>query len=253
MRNTREHGRRADEVAHLNLGDAGNPVNQGADLGESQVQFGLFDGSLVRLDSSLSRELGVGVIVQLALRNGVRLRLGNIPLHIQLSGAELRLGLGKLGFGLIQHGLKRTGINLKQHIALVNQGTFAIVLLNEVPRHLGLDLGVDVAVQRRDPFAVEGDVLLYNLGDLHHRRASGRRRLGVPAPSLASRGEKEDAEGDKSKVSSIQSRSPFLSIRESGRLLAAPAGSANSLPSNARQPIGVSDLAGAPNSRSEPL
>ena len=38
--------------------------------------------------------------------------------------------------------------------------TFLVVLANDVARHLGADVGVHVAIQRRHPLVVQGHVLL---------------------------------------------------------------------------------------------
>ncbi len=132
----------ADEIADLCGRDSGNPVHQRVDFGEAEIQFGgsnvrfgCLDRRLVRGNQRLILLLGLNVVIQLALRDGVNLRERRIALHIDLRQAELGLRLGELTFRLrelslrlFESGLERSRINLKENVALVYGRAFAVVL-----------------------------------------------------------------------------------------------------------------------------
>ena len=104
----------------------------------------------------------------------------SIALHVDLGEAELRLGLkhlslclGQLAFGLVERGLEGTRIDLEQDLALGHLGAFPIILFDQVAVGLGLDLRVDIAVERADPLIGDGHVGRLNL---NHRDGQGLRR-----------------------------------------------------------------------------
>jgi len=72
--------------------------------------------------------------------------------------------------------LKGTRIDLEQNLPFPDEGTFLVALLNEISTYLRLDLSVDIPIQRRDPFTVDRDVLLYDADnfDLCGRRRGSR-------------------------------------------------------------------------------
>ena len=75
------------------------------------------------------------------------LRSRDIAIHVQFGVRHLRLGLSQLSFRLIKHGLKGTGIDLKEELTLFDECTFVIILSNQVTAHLRLNLCIDVALE----------------------------------------------------------------------------------------------------------
>src|SRR5580658_7850651 len=151
--------------------------------------FGCFDcrgGGSVRLD----------VVVQLTLRNGVRFRKRSVPIDIHLSFGELCLSLRQLSVRLIKQCLEGARIDLEQHLPLADKRTFFVSLLNDVSRYLGLNLRVYVAVERRHPFADDGDVLLQNRGDFHFRTRNHGRGARFSAGRSRRQGRKQKNKDD---------------------------------------------------------
>jgi hypothetical protein len=56
LRNRGKHAGRPDQVPDLNGRDTSDAVNEGKDFRVAQIQRGLFDRSLIRLDGCLRRE-----------------------------------------------------------------------------------------------------------------------------------------------------------------------------------------------------
>src|SRR6478752_6588288 len=55
----------------------------------------------------------------------------------------------------------------------MDDGSFRIVLPQQVPRHLRLYLRIDIAIERGNAFRVERDILLDNRGYLNLRNRGG--------------------------------------------------------------------------------
>ncbi len=130
-------------------------------------------------DGLLLRERGVTIDIELrpAL---IRFRHGYLSLRLQLLSArllQLPLCLRQLSFRLIHDRLKRARIDLKEQLALLNEGTFFVRLLQKIARYLSLDIGVHQAVKSADPFAVNRDIPLLDFCNLHLRRRRGGRRV----------------------------------------------------------------------------
>jgi hypothetical protein len=109
------------------------------------------------------------VRIQLTLGNGVSFRFGNVTLDVQLGIGHLRLSLRQLSFGLIKHGLKGPGIDLKEELTLFDECAFAIVLANQVTAHLRLNLRVDVAFESSNPLALNRHIFLNDRRDFDDR------------------------------------------------------------------------------------
>src|SRR5437870_7524956 len=114
------------------------------------------------------------------------LRFGNITLHVRFGVRHLRLSLRQLSFGLIKHGLKGTGIDLKEELTLFDECAFVIILANQVTAHLRLNLRIDVAFERSHPLPLNRHILLNDRRDFDHRW--WRRRGGPPPPRSAPKG-----------------------------------------------------------------
>ena len=96
-------------------------------------------------------------------------RLGNVALHIEFSIRLLRFGLRQLPFGLIEHSLKWTRIDLKEDLTLFDKCSLVIILANQVTAHLRLNLCVDVAFERSHPLALHRHIFLSHRCDFDHR------------------------------------------------------------------------------------
>jgi hypothetical protein len=75
--------------------------------------------------------------------------------------------------------LKRARIDFEEHVIFVDERAFAVILLYEIAGDLGLDVGVNGAIQGGDPIAVDRDVLLLNRNHNDIERARGGGRLGI--------------------------------------------------------------------------
>lgn len=78
---------------------------------------------------------------------------------------ELAAGLCELSLGLVDDGLKRARVDFEENVVLVDERAFAVILLYEVAGDLGLNVGIDVAIESSDPIAVDGDILLLDRDD----------------------------------------------------------------------------------------
>ncbi len=182
LRNRREECRRADQVADLRGGDGGHSVDERHHLREADVELRGIHGGLGRLDRCLGGEVGLYVVVQLAL--GDRPLFGERPvaLKVALRPADLCLRFGKPRLGLREGGIECPRIDFEQELALVHDRTFFIDAANQIAGYLRANLRVDVAVERRDPLARQADPLgrQDDHADLGRRGRHGRGR-GVPA------------------------------------------------------------------------
>jgi hypothetical protein len=181
LRDRGQRGGWRDQVADLHLREAHDAIDQRRDVREIQVQLRLLHLRLGRLHQCFGREIGLDVIVQLLLRNGVFLRQRYLAVDIVLGSARLCHVLGELSLGLVEHGLKRAHVDLEQDLTFADERAFFIRLADDVSRDLWPDIGVDVAIQRRDPFAVYRDIPLHDAGDFD----LGRRRRGSHFVALA--------------------------------------------------------------------
>jgi len=106
----------------------------------------------------------------------LRFRLQELRLGLR----ELSGGLRELSLGLVDGCLKGPRVDLKERLPLPDGGALGVVLLKQIARHLRLDIRIYHPVQRADPFAVDGNVLLLYLHDFdvgRRRSFGGRRRL----------------------------------------------------------------------------
>ena len=136
--------------------------------------------SLGRLHRGLSLRLLLDIVVELALGDGAGLGQRSIALDVDLGEAELRLGLQhlplclrQLAFGLIERCLEGTRIDLEQDLAFGHLGAFPIILFDQIAVGLGLDLRVDIAVERADPLIGDGHVGWLDLNDRYGQGSRG--------------------------------------------------------------------------------
>jgi hypothetical protein len=71
----------------------------------------------------------------------------------------------------------------------MDEGTFPVILLDQVPADLRLNLRIDIPVERRHPLAMDADIPLDYLCDLH-LRGSPRGRFLLGASSALNNNEK---------------------------------------------------------------
>jgi len=144
----------------------------------SKLSCAVFTDASAEVDRRRGAEHGLDIVVELTARDGSRLRQRPVTLDVAGGPAELRLRLGVLppppwsstawnGRGSIS----------KSRSPLLDQRALDVVLPDQVARDLGLDLGIDEAVEGGDPFGPDRDVLL---DDVDHRDA-GARAAGADA------------------------------------------------------------------------
>jgi hypothetical protein len=159
----------AQSIVKLDLRDAGDSADERAHFREVQIQLRLLHCGTAGRYGGFRGQFPLLVALELASRNGIRLGFGNVAFDVERGIAELRLSLRELGFRLVQHRLKWTRINLKEHVVFMNEGAFRIILLDQVPADLRLDLRIDIAVERRHPFAIDADIPLDHPCNLYLR------------------------------------------------------------------------------------
>src|SRR5437879_9414246 len=167
LRDRCEHCCWTDKISDLHLSESRDPIYQGCNIGEAEVEVRLFHLSLGSLYRRFRCEVCLDIVVQLALSNGALLGQRSIAVDIELSLAQVGLGLRELRFGLIKHCLERTRVDLEKHLTLAYKRTFLVGLADDVSSHLRLNLCIDVAVERSHPLAVDGDIFLHHGGNFH--------------------------------------------------------------------------------------
>src|SRR5579864_1049168 len=174
LRDRRENRRRIDKIADLHLSNSGDAIDQRFHLRELEVQLGLLHLGLGGLDRGFRRAVRLYVVVELALRYGAFFGQRSVPINVHCSLGELCLSLCQLGVRLFEHSLKGTRVNLKKNLTLADKRAFFVALPDDVSRHLRLDLRVYVAIERRNPFAEDWNVLLNYAGNFHLRNWNNR-------------------------------------------------------------------------------
>ena len=90
--------------------------------------------------------------------------------------AELSLELGHLPVRLIYYCLKRSRINLKQELTLLNKRALLEILPQQVTSYLRFNFRVNHSVSSANPFFVDRHVLLFdgNYFDFERSRSASR-------------------------------------------------------------------------------
>jgi len=148
---------------------------------ETEIQPRAFDGGLIGLHLRFAGEIRLHSVVEGFLAQRLFLGQRRVTLYVQLGLGELRLVLREFRLGLIQRGLERARINLKQQIALRDLAALRVVLRQQVAGDLRADLRVHVSIQRADPLLEDRHIPRGKRDDLHLRRPR-RRRLLLAAP-----------------------------------------------------------------------
>ena len=188
------HGR-ANQVAQLGLGDAGDAVHRRADTGETEVQFRLLkiggghgNAGPGRLDPCARCQFPADGVVQVLFRDRVLGRQRPHPGQVGPGGDRQRLLSGQVtpcliqrGAGLVDHRLEGTRVDLKEDPPFAHHFPFPVVLAQEVTAHLRPDDRVDRTVQRPHPLAVQGHGPLGHRRHRDHRHGRGRGLLLLAA------------------------------------------------------------------------
>ena len=93
LRNRRKHGLRADKVSNLRGGLSRDAGDQRADLRKAEIQFGRVYRCLRGLYGRFGLGFLLNLVIQLALRNGMRSGQRSVAIHIDFGEAKLGLGL----------------------------------------------------------------------------------------------------------------------------------------------------------------
>ena len=160
---------RADQVADLGVGAAGDAVDGRGDLGEAEIQSGLLDVRLGSLNRSLGGKIGLDSVIELLLTDGALLGERPVAFDIQLSLPQFGLGHRQLGNDLVQCRLESPRVDLEQKIAFFYRCTFFVGLPGQIPGNLGTDIGVHQSLGGADPFGKNGHVFLSDGHDLDFR------------------------------------------------------------------------------------
>src|SRR2546425_9267096 len=113
-----EHCCWTDKISDLHLSDSRDPIYQGCNIGEAEVEVRLFHLSLGSFYCRFRSEVCLDIVVQLALSNGALLGQRSIAVDIELSLAQVGLSLRELRFGLVAQGLKGARVDLGKHLTL---------------------------------------------------------------------------------------------------------------------------------------
>jgi hypothetical protein len=171
---------RAEEVADLGLGDAGDAGDRRSDAGETEVEPGRLERCLGGFKRGFGREVGAGGVIEILLADGVHRRQGLDAGQVRPRRFITRRLLGTQSLRLFDGSLESARVDLEERLSLLHQLSFAVVLPDQVAGDLRTDDGIDVAVERADPFQVDRYVPLRD-GD------ESRRPAPLAAPPFPSR------------------------------------------------------------------
>src|SRR5262249_32340465 len=120
--------------------------------------------------------LGGFVIVELLASDGLRGDQLLVALNVETHLGKCRFIVIERGLGLVDRVLIIARVDEEQQLSLAHERPLLVRLLLDVSRDLRFDVCVDEPIQRANPLAEDGHVLLHNHGDLHGRRGRRRRR-----------------------------------------------------------------------------
>ena len=171
-----------DDVADVDLAKADDAVDRCHDRRISELGLRRLDGALVGVDRSLEMiDLG---LLQVDVLLGLEIlgRERREPRKILLGIDQLRLIVGLLGHGLIEDGLERRRVDLRQHVALVDLLALAEVDGNQLAGDLGADGDGVEGRHGAERVVIDRDVVLGRFGDRDrdHRRAGDLGGFAVP-------------------------------------------------------------------------
>jgi hypothetical protein len=178
----------------LKLRLSGDAVDGGDQSSELQIYFGRLDRGLGSLDLSLGcfhrgncGEVVLNGVIEVLLAGGLLFCQRRITVYVKLRATlhcycigERGLRLRQLALGLVERRLKRARIDFEEQLTLLDGRTLLITLLQNVAGNLCAHIGIHQSVERADPFAVNGDVLLLDFNHLNIRRDARRPQRAPP-------------------------------------------------------------------------
>ena len=196
LRNSREQGRRPDQIADLRRGDAGDAVEERADLGEIEVESRRVDRGLRGLDGCLAASC-----TWISLSNWLCAIARSLASGVSRSTSfsarpSCACASASCASACASATRKVRSSTSNSTSPLRTSAALAVVAFDEIARDLRPDLPVGVAVERRDPFAGNLDGLRGDLQHGHGRwRGGGRRRRRRFVPATGG-GDDEDRRQD---------------------------------------------------------
>ena len=128
-RNGREHAARLpDQIADLRQREARQTIHRRRDSREVEIQLRVLNRGFVCFDLRLGGQVRLPGVVQFLLADGLILGERGVTLYVQLRIPQLGLVLLQFGPGLVEGGLKRARVNLKQQITFFHLAAFGIIL-----------------------------------------------------------------------------------------------------------------------------
>src|SRR4030095_1678112 len=94
-------------------------------------------------------------VIQILLANQLLLSQRREAFDLELRFVQCHQGLRQSCLSLVQHNLERPRIDLKHESFLCNEGTFSIMLGDEIARHPRLNMSIDKTFERSDPFGIK--------------------------------------------------------------------------------------------------
>ncbi len=122
-----------NDVSDVDESQADTAADRRSDVRVNDLKFRVVDGSLIGLDGAFKLSDLSLLRVDLLLGDDTFLEEQLVALVVDLHVAKLRLILGKLPFGLLQHNLVGPRIDLHQGIPLSNHLSFGEVDLDDLP------------------------------------------------------------------------------------------------------------------------
>ena len=136
-------------------------------MSEPKIEFGGRNRRLCRCDSRFCLRLLLNFVIKLASGNRTSFSQWGITVHIDLGESQLRLRLTELSLRLLKRGLKGTRIDFEEDLALLDLRTLAVILADQIPICLRLNLRIDVAIERANPFTGHRYIGLLSLDNRH--------------------------------------------------------------------------------------
>ena len=150
-------GGRADQIADLGAGHAGDAVNRRSNAGKFEVQVGLLHGRLIHGHAGGGGLVGLHGVIQFLPADVVGQDQRGEPFDIQFGPDQLRLGHAELAVGLLRRASKGRGSIWNSTSPFRTKLPSLYSLRQQVAGNLGADLGVDKSIQAADPFLIDGE------------------------------------------------------------------------------------------------
>ena len=176
LRNCRQNGARADQVADLDFHESGESIHRRVDRRVIEIELRLLHRGALCFRLGARGVSALGRIVAFLFARDFPLKQIRRPLRVHLRLLRGGVCLKKRRLRLGQRRLERPPIDLKKDVVLFHQLTFLIVLRDEITLDPRLNRRVHRGIQLADVLVIDRRVLLLHLGDENlRRRRCGRR------------------------------------------------------------------------------